>query len=167
MWATWLEEKSSHCRTLKTESCEGTGKALHSSADPSPKQTLAYKYCVLLSNPQLIFYYTGLTLRCRTLCCPLGGAAGRWASHSFCPELRSQRLPTNQNLYSTGTQKRPSDTSPQGVGHQYVSVEWLNIKPAPSGYWQPASNSCWGLPGERWRLRGGFWEKRSATQSDI
>lgn len=108
-----------------------------------------------------------INLRCHILCCPLGGAAGRWASHSFCPELRSKRLPTNQNLYSTGNSKRPCHTSPQGVGHQNVSVEWLNIKSAPSGYWQSASNSCWGLPWERWRLRGGFWEKRSATQSDI
>lgn len=77
MWATWLEEKSSHCRTLKTVSCEGTGKAWHSSADPSPKQTLAYKYWIILSNPQFIFLhrikfvlsYTMLYIRwrCRTL----------------------------------------------------------------------------------------------------
>lgn len=104
MWATWSEEKSSHCRTLKTVSWEGTGKAWHSSADPSPKQTLVYKYWIVLSNPQFIFFYTGLTLRCHTLWCPIGGAAGRWASHSFCPQLRGKGLPTNQNLYSTGEQ---------------------------------------------------------------
>lgn len=36
-----------------------------------------------------------------------------------------------------------------------------------SGHRRPAPHSGRGLPGERRRLCGGFWEKRSATQSDI
>lgn len=56
--------------------------------------------------------YTELTGNCVVincaLYCPLGGAAGRWASHSFCPELWGEGLPTNQNLYSTGKQNRCS-----------------------------------------------------------
>lgn len=50
MWATWLEEKCSHYRTLRTVSWEGTEKVSHNYGDPSPKQTHAYRYSQLNST---------------------------------------------------------------------------------------------------------------------
>lgn len=100
-WATWLEEKCSHCRTLRMVFWEGTEKASHSSWDPSPKRTRGYKYSDILFNHSL---NTSPTHQCQVLheivifhfpLRPLGGTSRCWASHSFCLELWRQGLPTN------------------------------------------------------------------------
>ncbi len=56
-WATWLEEKCSHYRTLKTVFWEGTEKASHSFWGPSPKQTRDYKYSDVLLNHSWTFHW--------------------------------------------------------------------------------------------------------------
>lgn len=64
--------------------------------------------------------------RCRSPSRPLGGAAGRRASHSFCTELRGKGLPTNQNLHTTGKQDSPCHT--QGLSDEYAPAV-LNVLP--------------------------------------
>ena len=50
MWATWLEEKCSHCRTSRTACWEGTRRVWPSFEGPSPTRTQGFKYSDMLFN---------------------------------------------------------------------------------------------------------------------